>query len=742
MKKSRAKIFLTALLIMAMFLQCATVFAAVPSVIGEQTDGSDKGKAAEPKATASVTLWRPSENNHFKHSAMAIGSFSSNIKIVMKNATLKSAAWSSSNTAVATISGNNSTATIRAIKEGTSTIKVTVKTTGGDTVTDTALISVYTPVSTAVGKLTAKQNIYMGAATSADVRAVAYSGQDLMVVGACGSYYFSQFPANFVMNDSVTHKYGFVAKSAVNVPVTGISLNKTTMEISKKQRKRLTANVLPQIANNQNVTWSSSNSEVASVTNDGIVTGKSDGTAEITATAVDGGKTAKCVVTVAGDVVNQWITLSKTEITIRIDDTERINASEVVLWKSSNSGVATVINGTVVGKAPGDADITAYTADGRATVCKVKVLKPGAPTVKLKKLSRKKYRITWKRVPGVSGYQVYKYNSKKKKYSKAKTISKNKEYKITYTGAKGTYKVRSYKKSHKKVFYSPFAKAVKNKNSTATYTVYYYKNGGTGSTYKQKIKYNNKVRLTKNKFSRSGYAFVGWSTSPRGGVKLKNGTQVQKLTKKTKIKLYAVWTGDTRTHRRALTLGAISETNLNTSKDIYGMKDEFEKCNFDGERISATAYPDKSKKKVNKKITDTFLPTTEYDISYIYISCHGSQDGSLIIKQTGIEYETYTPKELRLYLDNNITGKVVLMVDSCYSGKLLNNLIGTDNVKKQVKSQFIQEFIGIDSETKELKKTNKYKILTSSGDTTSLDTSNGGLATVYWREGMLIERGV
>ena len=57
--------------------------------------------------------------------------------------------------------------------------------------------------------------------------------------------------------------------------------------------------MLPQIANNQNITWSSSNSKVASVTNDGIVTGKSDGITEITATTAEGGKTAKCVVTVA-----------------------------------------------------------------------------------------------------------------------------------------------------------------------------------------------------------------------------------------------------------------------------------------------------------------------------------------------------------------------------------------------------------------------------------------------------------
>ena len=66
----------------------------------------------------------------------------------------------------------------------------------------------------------------------------------------------------------------------------------------------LTAAVLPGDATNRNVTWSSSNNAVASVTN-GVVTAVGKGTATITVTTVDGGKTATCTVTVndpIGDV--------------------------------------------------------------------------------------------------------------------------------------------------------------------------------------------------------------------------------------------------------------------------------------------------------------------------------------------------------------------------------------------------------------------------------------------------------
>ena len=88
-----------------------------------------------------------------------------------------------------------------------------------------------------------------------------------------------------------------VTYSASIVNVTGVSLNKTSLSIPVGESETLTATVAPAGATNKNVTWSSNKESVATVV-DGVVTGVSEGTATITVTTEDGGKTATCDVTV------------------------------------------------------------------------------------------------------------------------------------------------------------------------------------------------------------------------------------------------------------------------------------------------------------------------------------------------------------------------------------------------------------------------------------------------------------
>jgi len=80
--------------------------------------------------------------------------------------------------------------------------------------------------------------------------------------------------------------------------VSGISLNKTEIRLGIGNTEQLIATVTPADAGNKNVTWSSSNASVAAVSPNGAVTAISIGTATITATTHDGGKTATCTVTV------------------------------------------------------------------------------------------------------------------------------------------------------------------------------------------------------------------------------------------------------------------------------------------------------------------------------------------------------------------------------------------------------------------------------------------------------------
>jgi uncharacterized protein YjdB len=104
---------------------------------------------------------------------------------------------------------------------------------------------------------------------------------------------------------TATSSNGLTATCKVNVvptPVEGVSLNKnsTTLLINGNSygTEQLTATVTPNDAVNKNVNWTSSNPNVATVSNTGFVTAVAKGTATITVTTVDGGYTASCTVRV------------------------------------------------------------------------------------------------------------------------------------------------------------------------------------------------------------------------------------------------------------------------------------------------------------------------------------------------------------------------------------------------------------------------------------------------------------
>ena len=96
------------------------------------------------------------------------------------------------------------------------------------------------------------------------------------------------------------------------VPVTGVTLNKTSANLAVGDTLSLTATVAPTNATNKTVTWSSSNPLVATVSDDGVVTAVGAGEAIITATATNettdtsDDQTATCTVTV--NKKNQTVT--------------------------------------------------------------------------------------------------------------------------------------------------------------------------------------------------------------------------------------------------------------------------------------------------------------------------------------------------------------------------------------------------------------------------------------------------
>lgn len=98
---------------------------------------------------------------------------------------------------------------------------------------------------------------------------------------------------------TATCRVGVVRRPGGNVSVTGVTLNKTTLKLTKGTSETLTATIAPTNATNKKVTWASSNAAVATVDASGKVTGVAKGTATITVTTEDGGHTATCAVEVA-----------------------------------------------------------------------------------------------------------------------------------------------------------------------------------------------------------------------------------------------------------------------------------------------------------------------------------------------------------------------------------------------------------------------------------------------------------
>ena len=94
----------------------------------------------------------------------------------------------------------------------------------------------------------------------------------------------------------ITDNTTFYAKW--NVPVTGVTLSKSSTEMKIDGTETLSANVSPDNASDKSVTWSSDNEAVATVDSTGLITAKAYGTAKITAKTTDGEYTAACDVTV------------------------------------------------------------------------------------------------------------------------------------------------------------------------------------------------------------------------------------------------------------------------------------------------------------------------------------------------------------------------------------------------------------------------------------------------------------
>jgi len=168
------------------------------------------------------------------------------------------------------------------------------------------------------------------------------------------------------------------------IPVMSITLDKVSITLEENQSTLLTATVLPENATDKSVTWTTSNSEVATVS-DGRVTSVSEGEADITAQA--GEQTATCKVTVKKVVVAvSSISLNKTSLQIIKGQSETLIATvspdnatdKTVSWSSDDATIASVDQeGKVMGLKGGEVTIIAKAGEVSAT-CNVTIIVPVA----------------------------------------------------------------------------------------------------------------------------------------------------------------------------------------------------------------------------------------------------------------------------------------------------------------------------------------------------------------------------
>lgn len=288
------------------------------------------------------------------------------------NATDKSLEWSSSDPEVASIApGAALHAVIKPLKPGKTTITATTKDGG---FTASCEVTVKRHVS-GVSLNKASLTLYVGETESlaatvapedASDKSVVWSSGNSAVASVSNGKVTANKPGSAVIK-VVTNDLSKEAACTVTVKrhAESVELSQKEIKLYLGENRSLTATVLPSDASDKNVTWSSSNPNVATVSTAGNVVSKSVGTTVITVKTADGGYQAECKVTVLEPVVYATsLILAPQTLSINIDESSSLtlqmlpaNANEALVWESDNESVAKVVNGDVTAVGVGVAKI-------------------------------------------------------------------------------------------------------------------------------------------------------------------------------------------------------------------------------------------------------------------------------------------------------------------------------------------------------------------------------------------------
>lgn len=162
-----------------------------------------------------------------------------------------------------------------------------------------------------------------------------------------------------------------------------VTLDKQTAAIEEDQTLQLTATLAPDTTTDKTVTWTSSETNVATVDENGLVKAILAGKTTITATAAGGAK-ATCALTVTAKFIEiETFAVSPEATTVELGKNLRLSAiitpynatNKATAWSSDNEAVATVDgSGLVRGASLGTANITATAKNGMTSTCVITVI--------------------------------------------------------------------------------------------------------------------------------------------------------------------------------------------------------------------------------------------------------------------------------------------------------------------------------------------------------------------------------
>ena len=307
--------------------------------------------------------------------------------IAPSNATNKELIWTSSNTAVVTVSASGR---VTARGNGTAIITATAK--DGSKKAARCTITVKTPVSAVKLNVTSKamkpKDVYylsatVSPSTASNTDLVWISNNTKVATVSASGRVTARGNGTAIITATAKDGSKKAAKCTITVktPVSAVKLNVTSKAMKPKDVYYLSATVSPSTASNTDLLWISNNTKVATVSASGRVTARGNGTAIITATAKDGSKkAAKCTITVKTPVSS--LKLNVRSKTLNRGNTYTLKASiypstasnKSITWSSSNTKVAKVDSkGKVTAVNGGSAIITAKASNGMVYKCNVYV---------------------------------------------------------------------------------------------------------------------------------------------------------------------------------------------------------------------------------------------------------------------------------------------------------------------------------------------------------------------------------